>query len=261
MDPLTAALAGIAAEKTLESAIDKITGDDKDKAATPIIVNVQMPPKKGTPVRMWRDVAHAANGLSDEAVFCGDFNAVQVRVLVTGTSPSATISVEGAAEQGANYMLESDPGARRTAITADTTFNCLVASSWVKVRIANISGTFTGGQGFTIIVTPYEAATLEGAESYGTATHTAVNATTSSTTMLAANANAISRLFVNDSDTVIYLNFGGTAAVNTGVRLAAAGTVHSVYEMSLKKGNLYRGAVTGIHGGSGNKVLLVTEGA
>ena len=62
-------------------------------------------------------------------------------------------------------------------------------------------------------------------------------------------------LFINDSDEIIYLNLGGAAAANTGIRLNAAG---GSYEMGYAQGNLFTGAINGICA-SGNKKLLVTE--
>ena len=94
-------------------------------------------------------------------------------------------------------------------------------------------------------------------KAYKTATHTAVNVTTSSAAVLAANANRLHALLVNDSDTAIYLKLGATAVANQGIRLNASG---GSYEMSELEGNLYVGAINGIHGGTGNKVLVIMEG-
>lgn len=88
-----------------------------------------------------------------------------------------------------------------------------------------------------------------------TAAHTAPSIGSSSTTALASNANRKAALLVNDSDETIYLNIGGTAAVNTGIRLNANG---GSYEMSQELGNLSTAAITGISA-SGSKTLLVTE--
>lgn len=88
-----------------------------------------------------------------------------------------------------------------------------------------------------------------------TLTHSAPGMTTSSGVALAANGKRLYALIINDSDTVVYLNLGGTAAVNTGIRLNAAG---GSYEINLA--NLFVGAINGIHGGTGTKVLLVSEG-
>ena len=90
-----------------------------------------------------------------------------------------------------------------------------------------------------------------------TPTHTPANVTTTTGEVLASNANRLYAILVNNSDTVIYIKWGAAAVANQGIRLNANG---GSYEMSAMLGNLYLGAVNGIHGGSGNKVLLVTEG-
>jgi len=92
---------------------------------------------------------------------------------------------------------------------------------------------------------------------YTTPTHTAVSVGVASGAALAANANRLYALLVNDSDTTIYIKLGATAVANEGIRLNANG---GSYEMSRKSGSLYTGAINAIHGGSGSKVLLVTEG-
>ena len=93
---------------------------------------------------------------------------------------------------------------------------------------------------------------------YATPTHAAVNVTTTSAVVKAANNDRKYLLLINDSDTVIYLKLGVAAVLNEGIRLNGNG---SSYEISESKGDLYTGAIYGIHGGSGNKVLLITEGA
>ena len=92
---------------------------------------------------------------------------------------------------------------------------------------------------------------------YTTPTHTAVVVTTASGIALAANANRLYALLINDSDTVIYINLGATAVANQGIRLNADG---GSYEMSKRLGSLYSGVINAIHGGTGDKTLLVTEG-
>jgi len=86
---------------------------------------------------------------------------------------------------------------------------------------------------------------------------TPINVTTTSALCLAAKANRVQALFVNDSDTTIYLRRGAGAAVNQGIRLNVNG---GAYEMSQKLGNLYRGPIYAIHGGAGTKRLLVNDG-
>lgn len=95
------------------------------------------------------------------------------------------------------------------------------------------------------------------ADPYTTPTHTAVNVTTVTGVVLAANANRRYALLVNDSDTVIYIMLGAAAVANQGIRINANG---GNYEMSLMLGNLYTGAINGIHAGVGDKALLMLEG-
>ncbi len=85
---------------------------------------------------------------------------------------------------------------------------------------------------------------------------TYLDVTTVSASALDANANRTFALFINDSDTVIYLMLGGTAVINTGIRLNANG---GSYEIDAS--NLYKGAVYAIHAGTGNKRLTIQEGA
>lgn len=88
-------------------------------------------------------------------------------------------------------------------------------------------------------------------------THTAVNVTTSSTEVIAAKSNRGFLLIVNDSDTIIYCNVGAAAVLNEGIRINSNG---GSFEMSRGSRNIDTRAVNCIHGGTGNKVALVTEG-
>ena len=90
-----------------------------------------------------------------------------------------------------------------------------------------------------------------------TLTHTAINVTTSTGEALAANTSRRWLLIENDSDTAIYCKVGVAAVLNQGIRLNANG---GSWELSPRLGNYNTGAVNCIHGGTGNKVLLVTEG-
>lgn len=92
---------------------------------------------------------------------------------------------------------------------------------------------------------------------YTTPTHTEAAVATSTTVVIAANPARKYLLLVNDSDAVVYIRLGEAAVLNEGIRLNAAG---GSYEMSFKNGDLFTGAVNGIHGGAGTKDILVTEG-
>ena len=90
-----------------------------------------------------------------------------------------------------------------------------------------------------------------------TPTHTAPTMSTTSATVLAANASRRYALITNDSDVVVYINLTGVGVANTGIRLAASG---GTYEMSGAYGNLTTGIIRGIAASGSGKVLLVTEG-
>ena len=81
-----------------------------------------------------------------------------------------------------------------------------------------------------------------------------VDVTTTTAVVLEANKFRTCVEFVNDSDVVIYLRPGQAAALNTGIRLNAAG---GSYEIGLA--NLWKGEISAIHGGTGNKVLCIME--
>lgn len=83
-----------------------------------------------------------------------------------------------------------------------------------------------------------------------TATNTKVTVGSSSTTVLALNANRIAVALVNDSDENIYIYFGSPAVINEGIRLNANGG--SLVE------DQYTGIITAICA-SGSKNLTVVE--
>lgn len=92
------------------------------------------------------------------------------------------------------------------------------------------------------------------AQAPATITHSQVNVTISSTAVVAAAATRRAILIIqNDSDTDMYCNFAGAAAaLNAGVRLNANGG-SIFFDVVVPKV-----AVNCIHGGTGNKVALVS---
>jgi len=91
----------------------------------------------------------------------------------------------------------------------------------------------------------------------GTITHTAVNVTGTTGQLVAANGSRRYLLLINDSDTDVYINLGAAAVAHQGILLKASG---GSFESSAAADLLYTGAINAIHGSSGNKVVLVTEG-
>jgi len=92
--------------------------------------------------------------------------------------------------------------------------------------------------------------------SYTTPTHSQPTVGATTTLAVAANADRLYALLINNSDEVIYLKIGVAAVLNQGIRLNANG---GSYELSKRLGNLTFGAINAICT-SGSKVLLVTEG-
>ena len=83
-----------------------------------------------------------------------------------------------------------------------------------------------------------------------------VNVTVASAVVLAQNANRRAAVFVNDSDTNIYLSLTRPAGINIGVRLNAGGGTLVLSRW----GSLFTtGPIYGIHAGVGNKVLTIQE--
>lgn len=80
------------------------------------------------------------------------------------------------------------------------------------------------------------------------------NVTTGAAQLMPANKHRTGVFIVNDSDTIIYLALGVDAALNAGIRLNAAGGAFEI-----NKANLWKGSISCIHGGTGNKVLCAVE--
>jgi len=85
-----------------------------------------------------------------------------------------------------------------------------------------------------------------------TVTNTAVSVGVGNTAVLAANNSRVGAIFINDSDTVIYLALGATAALNSGIRLNASG---GSYTMDLQ--HLYTGAISAISSGATKNLCVV----
>lgn len=78
---------------------------------------------------------------------------------------------------------------------------------------------------------------------------------TKSSQILPRNSSRSNVLFINDSDTTIYLSIGVAARVNTGIRINSGG---GSYSMSEEEGNLTDQNIFAISS-SNNKKILITE--
>ena len=83
--------------------------------------------------------------------------------------------------------------------------------------------------------------------------HSTVTAGVASVSALSDNPNRVYALFVNDSDTKMYLQFGAAANAGVGIPLAASG---GSYEISPAHGNL-TGASIFVQCGTNTKTLSV----
>jgi len=87
-----------------------------------------------------------------------------------------------------------------------------------------------------------------------------VNVTASSTAILAANSDRVYALIVNYSDTLVWLALGNDAVASKGIPLAPrvdADNPGGQFEIDAT--NMFTGAINGIHGGTGNKAVVVQE--
>lgn len=105
-------------------------------------------------------------------------------------------------------------------------------------------------QASPVAIAAYEPPSL----TYGT--QVGVDVTTASTEVLAANTDRLWVLVINDSDTVIFCKVGAPGVLNEAIRINASG---GSIEISQHFGNFTNLAINCIHGGTGNKVLLVME--
>lgn len=78
-----------------------------------------------------------------------------------------------------------------------------------------------------------------------------VNATTSSSTLIAANGLRTALILYNNSDTTVWLGFGAAAVVSQGMPLLSGDRI--VFD------SFWQGDVRGIHGGTGNKAIAYQE--
>jgi hypothetical protein len=97
-------------------------------------------------------------GDSDETMDLRDFNAVVVKVIVTGTNPKADILLIDSESPAGNFLACTDPQGAMLNVTSSTQAMMICGAHFARIRLANVSGVFAYGQGFTVIVWPFVAA-------------------------------------------------------------------------------------------------------
>lgn len=81
-----------------------------------------------------------------------------------------------------------------------------------------------------------------------------IDVTTTSQEILAANPRRKYAILINNSNQNIFVRLGSPATVDEGIVIWAAGFAYEFTE-----DNLWVGSIHAIHGGSGNKRLLIIE--
>ena len=195
---------------------------------------------------------------------------VEYHSLITAnTANTITMNIIGAVVvAGDPYKIVSAVGAAATIadgadVTQGAIADAVVAAGAVGTLSAKLRRLTTDSGAMVVDLAAIEiintaiqtAVEAQGEGDYATPTHTWPVIANVTTVALAANANRLYALFVNDGTEPIYLKLGVAAVMNQGIRLQVGGS----YEMSRELGNLYVGAVNGICA-SGGMTLLVTEG-
>lgn len=109
---------------------------------------------KGSPVMVFERQQLAA--LSSQGTATGQmYNAIEVQVLVSGTTPSATVRLLGGPTPGGPMLPLSDSESTQTGVTGNLLFNSVVGAPYVFVSLSQVTGTYAAGEGWTVILTPY----------------------------------------------------------------------------------------------------------
>jgi hypothetical protein len=111
---------------------------------------------KGEPVQAFQIPVSQAS-TSTTIVNVSGYNAVHVEAYLLASSASFDLILEGSNSASGVFITLSDPNASTAGVTANKAYNVLVGSAYVRVRVANVSGTFATGQGVQVYVTPYVA--------------------------------------------------------------------------------------------------------
>lgn len=94
---------------------------------------------------------------STSYVDCRGYNAVHVEAYVNAAGASFDLYIEGSNALSGIFLASADPTGTKTGITSSVAFNVLVGAAYVRARVANVTGTFSLGQGVQVWMTPYVA--------------------------------------------------------------------------------------------------------
>lgn len=129
------------------------SGPSADELAAAIVarlmeteLRVAQPTIKGQTITA---LANAAAAGVSNPIPMDKYNAAYVQVLVSGTSPTGTITIEGLG--GGDFQTLGDSNASK-AIIANTAYEVVVGAPEIRVRLANVTGT---APTFTVFITPF----------------------------------------------------------------------------------------------------------
>lgn len=113
---------------------------------------------------------------------------------------------------------------------------------------------YTGGRGLPLHVIVKPSPSIPEMDLYERSADHSRNVTTGATQLMPANKHRTAAFIVNFSSETIFLALGVDAAVGAGIPLNANGGAFEI-----NKTNLWKGSISCIHGGAGNKVLCAVE--
>jgi len=182
----------------------------------------------------------------DGSITAGDIEIGQVELKDSDSTAQGNIKAANTARTTATIVL-----ATQSIDAAGAVLSTSALATSAKQLADGHNVTVDNGAGAGVYVRPGTSTVFTTAPNKASsATSTAVSVGSSSTTVLASNANRKQAILVNDSDEEMYLKYGATAVANSGLRLNAYGG--TLVETT------YTGIITSITA-SGSKVITVLE--
>ncbi len=100
----------------------------------------------------------------DRPIDCRGCNALLLEIDINGQDASATISVQGASNEGGPWREltrplrdNARPMACKRLVKSGDIMDVPIPTNWARVRVSDLHGTFGTGQGVTILATPYNS--------------------------------------------------------------------------------------------------------
>jgi hypothetical protein len=117
---------------------------------------------KGEPFTVFRN--QTVDATSDVTFEIRDFNAMVIKVLVSGKGaggvglPSADVMLVDSETPAGIFLDCTDPQGQQLAIHASQQSTTICGAHFARIKLANVTGQFAQGEGYTVIVWPFVAA-------------------------------------------------------------------------------------------------------